>query len=343
MMTPERWQRIQDMFDHLHDKSPSHRRDYLAMTCEGDEALRVELESLLKHHDALEQTQWLKEGTQNQTCSIDGDLLGRYRIKSLLGEGGMGRVYRAEMDGVQFALKVLPGNLLTNEHAQTRFAHEADTLSQIRHPNICNLVEVFRSSADDLVIVLEYSPGRSLQDILSQKAKQSLAFSLEVIDQLTSALHQAHARNIFHRDIKPGNILVEGYPQEQPIVKLIDFGIAKHADTHLTRTGMLIGTPSYMAPEQWQGKTVGAATDIWALGVLLIKMVTGSLPFSGDNSFEKMEDILKRDLSAQFDRIAQECGDAFASLLAVMLTKDPTQRLHSCIELSRRIKKIRGG
>ncbi len=335
-MTPERWQQIQGIFEHVCDKSPSHRRDYLSMVCEEDAELRTEVEELLEHHDAVEDTAWLSDQSkQAKQFLMAGDVIHGHRIERLLGQGGMGAVYLAEKSGRQCALKILPAWLLSDD-AKRRFSCEAGALQKIRHPNMCALIEVFNTDSDEPVIALEYSAGRPLAELLGGSDVLPMDFALNVLKQLASVLACAHAEKIWHRDLKPENILIEN----GSIVRLIDFGIAKHADTKLTRTGMLIGTPNYMAPEQWQEHAMGAAVDIWALGVLFFRMLSGKLPFSGDNPFEKMRSILEKDLTVELDELARKYGRPVSGLIADMLVKDSGGRLGSCEELFLRINDL---
>jgi serine/threonine protein kinase len=230
--------------------------------------------------------------------------LSRYRILEKLGSGGMGEVYKAEDLTLlrTVAIKVLtepdhvPG-------ADVRFLREARIASQINHPHIVTIYQVGEVDGRAF-IVMEYVEGRSLRDLIMADAIRAESV-IDIALQICEALAEAHSRGIIHRDIKPENILLT----ERNQVKLLDFGLAKpfRPTRHgsggtsietLTETGAVMGTLSYMSPEQLRGEQLDRRTDIFSFGIVLYEMITGGLPFSGTNSFEVAASILKDEVVA---------------------------------------------
>jgi serine/threonine protein kinase len=207
-----------------------------------------------------------------------GKTVGPYQILEEIGRGGMAVVYRAWQPSLQrhIALKVLPEYFRHDPDLLARFQREARAAAQLEHPNIVHIYDT--GIADGLpYIAMEYLQGGSLQERLAQGTLPP-AEAVGLLEQIGGALDHAHARGLIHRDVKPANILftADGRP------KVADFGIARATEgTRLTRTGMVMGTPEYMAPEQAEGGTVDHRADLYALGVILYQMLTGQAPFHG--------------------------------------------------------------
>lgn len=210
--------------------------------------------------------------------SLIGQQFGPYKITEKLGEGGMAVVYKGYQQSLNryVAIKVLRQELAQDEEFVARFRREALAVADLDHPNILHVYDAGFVQGM-YYIVMAYVDGGSLRDLVSQGPLEP-EYALSIASQVADALHHAHQRGIVHRDVKPNNILLsrDGRPL------LSDFGIAKalHESTGLTRTGMSIGTPEYMAPEQIQGQKVDARTDIYALGIVLYEMLAGWAPFS---------------------------------------------------------------
>ena len=212
------------------------------------------------------------------------DRIGKYRIDGVLGSGAMGVVYKAYDADIArtVALKTIRHELLDGlQEADivARFRNEAQASGRLVHPNIVAVYD-FGAYADTTYIAMEYVDGTPLNAFLVKDVPMDLAASITCITQLLRALDYAHARGVVHRDIKPANILITGDAQ----VKITDFGIAKIESSTLTQVGAVIGTPSYMSPEQFKGETVDGRSDLFAVGIVLYQMLTGVRPFSGPAS-----------------------------------------------------------
>lgn len=311
-MTPERWQRIKEVFNSAIERAGTERDRYLAEVCAGDESLRSEVESLLNSHEkegrfidapAYEVAAGVLVNSQSMIAS--GQSLGSYRVLSPLGRGGMGEVYLAEDSrlGRKVALKLLPSSFTNDAERLARFEREARAASGLNHPNILTIYEVGSFDGRQF-IAAEYVEGETLRQ---RQAHQRLKLT-EVLDlaiQVASALAAAHQAGIVHRDIKPENLMLrhDGY------AKVVDFGLAKltqtakpSIDTSLstmlqveTGTGVVMGTTAYMSPEQARGLELDARTDIWSLGVVLYEALSGNPPFKGNTASDLIVSILERE------------------------------------------------
>ncbi len=216
--------------------------------------------------------------TQHRTDLI-GQMVGKFRIDRLIGEGAMGSVYEAEDTslGRRIALKLLKPGLTMDPADVERFKREARSAAALRHDNIVTIYEV--GQIDQLYyIAMDYIEGKTLEQIIQQEQSIPLNRIIVLLEPVASALDTAHAQKIVHRDIKPANIMQDASGK----VYLMDFGIARHMDAQRTAAGIITGTPIYMSPEQARGDTnVGPATDIYALGVMVYQMLSGNIPFEG--------------------------------------------------------------
>ncbi len=214
-------------------------------------------------------------------------LEGKYRLDMLLGEGGMGKVYKATQLTLDknVAVKVLHHSLLSDENVVARFKQEAKAASRLNHPNSIGIIDFGQDSDGSLFIVMEYVDGKDLQQILAGDGFIEEKRLIRIFAQVLSALADAHAAGVIHRDLKPENIMISPSNGEPDLVKVLDFGIAKilaAGDKSLTRTGFVCGTPEYMSPEQGQGLAVDARSDLYAVGVVMYQCATGILPFEAD-------------------------------------------------------------
>jgi serine/threonine-protein kinase len=226
---------------------------------------------------------------------IIGQTIGNYLVTQKLGEGGMGAVYLAEHPsiGKKVALKVLHAEFSSNEDVVTRFFNEAKAVNNIGHPNIVDITDYgviqIGIGRDQLVyFIMEYLGGMTLSKLIANEAPLPPERALSIGLQVADALAASHKCGIVHRDLKPDNIMLLHRGRERDFVKLLDFGIAKLTDntgqsSHKTRTGIVMGTPAYMSPEQCDGRgNIDHRTDIYALGIVLYEMLVGRVPFLGE-------------------------------------------------------------
>lgn len=332
-MDKESWKKVREIFSHICDQSPSFRANYLDMVCSADDQLRGQIETMLKAHDEVDSHESFQAPI---TDSQPPESIGEYHIEAELGRGGMGTVYRAHHAQYgSVALKLLSARYLKHEVARKRFIQEASLLEKINHPIVCRIYDtgVLQEHA---YIAMEEISGRTLREVLSV---HPLTFTdaVRIARELANGLAVAHHLGVVHRDIKPSNVVIDD--QSEP--HLIDFGIAKSLDTHLTATGELIGSPAYMSPEQCRGNTVDNKTDIWSLGVLLFEMLSGKPYFAGDS----VGDIAKSILSDETNELPQYSGDGYSLtdvqlLIRHMLERDPTQRPVNMESVSRTLTRM---
>ncbi len=333
-MTSERWRQVEELYHSATEREPSGRSAFLDEACHGDEELRREVESLLEQENSAEiLLDWpVWEPAANSSASVAaGTQLGAYRIESILGEGGMGVVYRATDTKLNrsVAVKVLSGEW-ADAAARRRFQREAQTASSLNHPHILTVYDAGELDGRQY-LVTEFVDGGTLRD-WARTEPRGWRQVVELLVGVADGLSTAHDSGILHRDIKPENILVakNGY------AKLADFGLAKLADGsdgNVTRTltgqgtrpGLAIGTIAYMSPEQAAGKTLDARSDIFSFGVLLYEMLAGRRPFSGANDLETMQDIVRGMPQA----LPQEIPIALRGLVEKALEKDPAHRYQS--------------
>jgi serine/threonine protein kinase/formylglycine-generating enzyme required for sulfatase activity len=212
--------------------------------------------------------------------TLSGQTLGNYKLYEPVGTGGMAVVYRAEQLTIQriVAIKVLSSTLAADPEFVARFRREAETAARLEHPNIVPVYD-FGAQSDILYVVMRYLPGGSLAQRLKRLGTPAVADTVHLLTQIASALDHAHKSGVIHRDIKPANILLD----EEGRAYLADFGIARLLDSAGNTTTTGIGTPSYMAPEQFAGQAIDVRTDVYSLGVMLYVMTTGKLPFEADS------------------------------------------------------------
>jgi serine/threonine protein kinase len=292
-MSPERLQKIEELFSLTIEQEPSNRGAFLKEICAGDEEVYKEVESLLQHHEDVERffgttaIDLLAQSLAADEVQLTpGQSLGTYQILSMLGEGGMGEVYLAQDTKLsrKVALKILPLYIFRNDSYLSRFKREAMSASALNHPNIITIYDIEEIEGKHF-IVTEYVEGETLrQRLVRDRIKINEA--LDITSQVASALAAAHKAGIIHCDIKPENIML----RPDGLVKILDFGIAKLIENPLVDTlplqgiataapGIIMGTVQYMSPEQRKGANVDARTDIWSLGAVLYETITGHVSF----------------------------------------------------------------
>jgi serine/threonine protein kinase len=279
-----------------------------------------------------------------------GDKLGRYKIRSAIGKGGMGEVWLADDTELErlVALKVLPKDLANDTERMRRFVQEAKSASALNHPNIITIHEIGKT--DNIhFIATEYIEGETLHSRLKSE-QMNLKSVLDIGIQVASALDAAHRAGIVHRDIKPENVMI----RPDGVVKILDFGIAKLTEKKAesidaeaatavqagTTPGMIIGTANYMSPEQARGKEIDVRTDIFSLGVMLYEMLAGRQPFEGESAIDTISSIINKepvplsqlifDIPHQLQRIVEKC-----------LRKDREERYQTVKDLLIDLKDIR--
>ncbi|MCP9493271.1 MAG: protein kinase [Pyrinomonadaceae bacterium MAG19_C2-C3] len=344
-MTPERWQHIKEVFNRaLAVEEPAARLAFLDEVCAGDDDLRREVESLIKaqqnssgflNQPAHELAADLIVG--NQTGILTGHVIDHYRVLNLLARGGMGEVYLAEdvRLGRRAVLKVLPERFTEDADRVRRFEQEARAASALNHPNIVTIYEIGHVERTRY-IATEYVEGENLRQRM-KRGTLTLDEILNTGSQIAAALSVAHDAGIIHRDIKPENIML----RRDSLVKLLDFGIAKLITARpfnqatdpeaLTRNLMqtaphtVVGTISYMSPEQARGRDVDARTDVWSLGVVLYEMVAGFTPFDGETPSDMIAAVLERH-PLPLSSVAPDIPLEFQRIVKRALSKDPNER-----------------
>ncbi|HZF08087.1 MAG TPA: protein kinase [Thermoanaerobaculia bacterium] len=267
---------------------------------------------------------------RNRRPRLIGRVVSHYRILEHLGGGGMGVVYKAEDAKLHrtVALKFLAAELTRNPAAKERFLHEARAASALDHPNICTIFEVDETLEGQLYLAMAFYDGETLEDRIFRGPLPPVE-AIDIALQVARGLARAHESGIIHRDVKPANIIVTLRGE----AKIVDFGLAKLAgQVGLTRTGASMGTPTYMSPEQADGKAVDFRTDLWSLGVLLYEMVTGRKPFSGDHPQAILHALLHSEPEPP-SRLVPAVSQALERVIAGCLTKDPGRRYASAQEL----------
>lgn len=262
---------------------------------------------------------------------IGKTLRGTYLIQETLDQGGMGMVFVAEHVRLRrkVAVKVLAKHLVNDQQALARFHREAEIISQLNHPSIVQVVDFDATDDGEPYLVMELLSGESLEARLDREQQLPLADAVGITVQTASGLAAAHNANIVHRDLKPGNVFLMRVPGEGVFVKLLDFGISKRAGAPRGLTGEfdILGTPDYMAPEQASGRTaqVDQRGDQFALAVITYQMLTGALPFAGNNVMEVLQRVLHDTPSAP-SSIDSQLPKHIDDVLLKALSKDPAAR-----------------
>ncbi len=342
-MQPERWRQIEDIFHAALESDPARRPAFLQSACGGDADLRSQVEALLRQDaqggallsEPIEHLadEVLEDGPVEADFPT-GSMVGPYRIDKRLGAGGMGQVYQAQDTRLRraVAIKTLKARFTD------RFQLEARAISALNHPNICTLYDI--GSQDGAgYLVMEFVDGQPLKGPL--KAAEALRLAI----QIAGALEAAHEQGILHRDLKPGNILVS-----KSGVKLLDFGLAKFVraqprptDATLTASvtgaGQIVGTVSYMSPEQVEGRTLDARSDIFSLGVVLYETLTGRRAFQASSQYGLMAAILKEE-PAPLGKLRSTVPAALVRAMGKCLEKDPARRWQTAADLRQELEKI---
>ena len=274
-------------------------------------------------------------------ANLIGQTLGQYEITAFLGRGGMATVYRARQASINrdVAIKVIKPDLIESEEFKVRFTREAQVIATMSHPHILKVFD-YGQHGDLVYLVMELLSGGSLADLLRGGGKLSLNEATRLLDQIAGALDYAHRRAIVHRDLKPQNVLLD----EDKNAFLTDFGIAKllGETSALTQSGMAMGTPAYMSPEQWRGQNVDARADVYALGVMLYEMLAGKVPFTGDTPYSMMHmHVFEAPPSLRSFR--PDLPDALQDVLNIAMAKERDQRFGTAGEVANAFKAALAG
>lgn len=341
-MDRDRWRLAEPLFRQAMDLPAGEAAAFLEQACGDDEELRSEVEALLAADrdagDLLERpaggsaAALLSDGPEPAKDLNAGRQLGPYRLVRRIGAGGMGEVFLARDTRLHrsVAVKLLPPDRSADAARHERFILEAQAASALDHPNICTFHDVGTTDDGRFYLVMAYYRGETLERKLA-RGPLAVEQAVELAVQVGRGLARAHEAGIVHRDVKPANVMVT----DRGEVKLLDFGIAKIAGAvGLTRTGALLGTPSYLSPEQARGEPVDARTDVWALGALLYEMLAGRRPFAGERSEAVIHNILTQD-PAPLRTLRAEVPQALERIAFRALAKSPGERYPTMGELLR--------
>jgi serine/threonine protein kinase/tetratricopeptide (TPR) repeat protein len=276
-----------------------------------------------------------------------GQLQQNYRILSVVGVGGMGKVYRAEQVKLKrtVCIKTLLPHLANDPSLVKRFELEGFATASIRHPNIVQVLDFGQFDDRTLYIAMEYVEGKSLRNVLSEEAPVTAARAVTIVQQMLSGLAEAHANNIVHRDLKPGNVLMSKLRDGTDLVKLVDFGIAKVVGGEvdgqpLTRTGMMVGTPGYMAPEQMMGENVDGTADIYSVGVILWELLTGQKLFGRVDESELARRHLMMPAPSPSSVSRLPVSEQLDEVVLRALEKKPERRYATAMDFSRALDAV---
>jgi serine/threonine protein kinase/Flp pilus assembly protein TadD len=346
-MKTKDWQQIEDLFHEALNIKAEERSAYLAEACNGDEELRVEVESLLGAFESKEsfiEQPAFSLGMKLLSDSADGTLLGKtigqYKIVRLLGRGGGGEVYLAEDSKLnrEVALKFFTSQVMDNVWVRRQLTKEARAVARLEHPHICAVHGIEEIDGHHFM-VMQYVEGETLDSLLS-RGPLELKRILELAEQIISALAAAHAHGIIHRDIKPQNVIVT--PDGQ--IKMLDFGLAKIVQQTQTRetdgedqsqysqAGLIVGTVAYMSPEQLRAEELDFRSDIFSVGILLYELVSGKNPYKQTSEAETISATLTS-RPAPLSHPVTKVPPALNAMVHRCLEKDKQRRYQSAREL----------
>ncbi|MCU1291272.1 MAG: serine/threonine protein kinase [Bryobacterales bacterium] len=343
---PARYERVAELFSLAVELAPEEQSSFLQKQCGSDLELLRLVQNLLREDGKGPLFRGIELSGVAPTPDPHDDLSGRtishYRIVGPLAAGGMGIVYRAIDTRLErtVALKFLPPFLMNDGGSRERFVREARAIASIDHKNVCTLYEI--DEADGLIFMaMACLEGVTLdQKIARGPLRTELA--IDIARQAACGLQAAHAKAIVHRDIKPANLMLVDADSPEPLVRILDFGIAQWTEkTALTQYGLRIGTVLYMAPEQIAGSRVDGRADLWSLGVVLYQMLSGRVPFDG-SSVREILAAIAGPASVDLTPIRNVASPEIDSILRKALEKDPAKRYQTASELITDLETLRG-
>jgi len=321
-MDPVQSERLKSIFFRAAELAGPEREAALTSDCAGDLKLRRSVEELLAQHDETGSMEILpREAPHAHTPTlVTGRLISkRFRILRFIGKGGMGEVYEASDEelGGQLALKMILPGLIQNEEMLARFRREVQLARQVTHPNVCRIFDVGRdkiAGTELLYLTMELIDGETLTEYLKRQGKLRPADALPLLRQMAAGLRALHEKNIVHRDLKPSNVMLVRAAGGTARAVIGDFGLARavleeSSEDGLSRSGLILGTPGYMAPEQLAGMRVSAATDVFAFGVVAYEMVTGkrAFPVRNGNAPPPAPREVSPELPSEWERVILRC------------------------------------
>jgi serine/threonine protein kinase len=261
----------------------------------------------------------------------------RYEIIEELGKGGMGVVYRVKDEKLdeEMALKLLKPEIATKKEIIERFKNELKLSRKIGHKNVCRMFDLDDEEGTPY-ITMEYVRGENLKKLIKKKERLEEKEAISIAKQICEGLSGAHELGVIHRDLKPQNIMID----DKGKAKVMDFGIARSVETSgETQTGVMIGTPDYMSPEQAEGEVADQRSDIYSLGIILYEMVTGSVPFKGDTALSV---VLKHKIQLPSDprKLNSNISEDLSRLILICLEKTRTRRYQTAAELLADLRNI---
>jgi pimeloyl-ACP methyl ester carboxylesterase len=333
-------QRVEAVFDQAIELAAVDRPAFVARACADDAECRREVDLMLQLAEETGLTARIAGavgglGVQGSAVT-PGRTLSQYQIVEQLGGGGMGVVYKALDRRLQrfVALKFLPPYIGAEKELKVRFLREAKTIASLDHPNICALLGVEEAEHGQLFMVMPCYEGETLKQKIA-RGHLEVEQALDYASQLAAGLAHAHAAGVVHRDVKPANIIVTAEDQ----IKILDFGVAKLSGGTMTQPGAVLGTLSYMSPEQACGDPVDHRPDLWALGVVLYEMLTGRPPFQADSPEALFFALQHRD-PASVRALRPEVPPAFAAIVHRLLEKEPARRYGHTRELASELEQL---
>jgi non-specific serine/threonine protein kinase len=327
-MSDDRWRRVSQLFDDALDQPADLRDIWLARACAGDAELESEVRRMLSAHDRAgildRSIGGLASSALDEVQAIHSGSIGPYRILREVGRGGMGVIFQAQDErlGRHVALKLLPRHLTFDPAAKGRLLTEARAASALDHSGICTIFDVGETDDGSVYFAMAYYPGQDLARLLEEKAPLPIDTAVLIAIQVAAGLRHAHDAGVIHRDIKPSNILVT----DRGDAKILDFGVAKlEGAVSEFRPGAVVGTVTYMSPEQGAGEEVDARTDLWSLGVVLYEMLAGRPPFREADEVATLDAILSRE-PVPLRELRSDVPDALDQIVRRMLAKDRAER-----------------